>query len=40
MIKLFTIQVIALDKIAHQAMDLSELKRFDEMLKTEPTLNI
>ena len=36
MTSLYPIQVIALDKIAHQALDLAELKRFDETVKIEP----
>ena len=36
MTKLYPIQVIALDKIAHQALDLAELTKFDETLKSEP----
>ncbi len=36
MTKLYPIQVIALDKIAHQALELAELKRFDETVKAEP----
>ncbi len=35
MISLYPIQVIALDKTAHQALDLAELTRFDEVIKTE-----
>jgi len=38
MTKLYPLQVIALDKIAHQALDLSKLTRFDETVKTEPKL--
>lgn len=38
MINLYPMQVIALDKTSHQALDLSELKRFDETVKTEPKL--
>ncbi len=37
MIKLFPIQVIALDKVAYQALELAELKKFDEIVKIEPT---
>ena len=36
MTKLYPIQVIALDKIAHQALDLAELSKFDEISKIEP----
>ena len=36
MTKLYPIQVIALDKISHQALDLAELKKFDDMIKIEP----
>ena len=36
MTSLYPIQVIALDNVAHQALDLAELTRFDEMVKTEP----
>ena len=35
MTKLYPMQVIALDKIAHQALDLAELSRFDEVLKSD-----
>jgi hypothetical protein len=37
MTKLYPIQVIALDKTAHQALDLVELSKFDEMLKSDTT---
>ena len=36
MTKLYPIQVIALDKVAHQALELAELTRFDETVKAEP----
>ena len=35
MTKLYPIQVIALDKAAHKALDLSELSKFDEVLKSD-----
>jgi hypothetical protein len=35
MTKLYPIQVIALDKTAHQALDLADLSKFDEMLKSD-----
>jgi len=38
MTKLYPLQVIALDKVAHQALDLAALTRFDEAVKTEPKL--
>lgn len=38
MTKLYPLQVIALDKVSHQALDLAELTRFEETVKTEPKL--